>query len=63
MERRSSMTRTRRWLAFVALALAAIAPVATATTSAPGSPKRLQAIVSRGCAEWACGTNHNQVQL
>jgi len=63
MERRSSMTRTHSWLGLVGLALAATASVATATTSAPTFPERQQALGGGGCAEWACGTNHNQVRL
>ena len=62
MERQLVMNRRRRWLALIGLALAAAAPVAV-TTAAPAVAVRHEAIAGGGCAEWACGTNHNQVLL
>jgi hypothetical protein len=62
MERHSSMTRRRRWLALVGLMLAAAAPVATIAV-APALPVRQQAIGGGSCDTWMCGSNHNQVRL
>jgi hypothetical protein len=62
MERRPIVNRRRRLLALIGLTLAAVTPAAT-TIATPAVLVRQQALGSGGCAEWACGTNHNQVRL